>query len=87
MEKIKNILIWLRWKLFYSIDFSTCGYIGRKSLNLKGEYRKFLDSAYPLPCKSWQVNFFDDIYPTHYNLFRRDAMWRFLVKGERGEYE
>ena len=79
MKNYKHILIWLKWKLFYSIEHATCGFIIRNlDLEVLLDYRYFLDCN---DLKHWDT--FKQYYPCAYKKLRREMMYRFLIKGER----
>lgn len=69
---MKNFLIWLKWKLFVSIEEPTCLYVPNS------EYHSFLFKNNRADMGTLKRH-----YPQSYKQMRRDFMWRFLVKGER----
>lgn len=73
---MKNFLIWLRWKLFVSIERATCDYMSGASMH--ENYSQFLSKHNHA---NWGI--LKRKHPKIYKQMRRDFMWRFLVKGER----
>lgn len=79
MNRLQSIMAWIIWKLFIPIRKYTC--LVWESREVKAEYQRFLATSKLLPNPDFPFTIF---YGEKLgNKKRREAMWRFLIKGER----